>query len=186
MKRPPLSSTERQLCRVTRARSTTSAGVSCEGEALSVMRRKRWCGSGGLLIKSWRGVSSRWGGATTTAKVGFATRLSHTTTADAVCLFVCCFEHFCFLMIQSLWIFVASAALKWHVRVSVRVFVHSHGHLQYTGVTEDHSVAFKWFLRAAEQDDPVGQFKVGRCYDEGRGVDADPFAAFRWCVDMRF
>ena len=97
-------------------------------------------------------------------------------------------------MIQSLWIFVASAALKWHVRicvrVSVRVFtcghVHSHEHLQYTGVTEDHSVAFKWFLRAAEQDDPVGQFKVGRCYDEGRGVDADPFAAFRWCVEMRF
>jgi len=126
MKRPQQISTERPLCRVTRVRSTTSAGVSCEGEALSVMRKKRWCGSGGLLIKSWRGVSSRWGGATTTAKVGFATRLSHMTTADAVCLFVCsfcCQGHFCFLMIQSLRIFFACAALKWHVRICVRVSV---------------------------------------------------------------
>ena len=50
------------------------------------------------------------------------------------------------------------------------------------GVNEDHTAAFKLFLMAAEQGDAVGQFKVGGCYDEGRGVETDPSVAFQWYV----
>lgn len=44
----------------------------------------------------------------------------------------------------------------------------------------DYKTAFQHFLRAAEQGDVEGQYRVGRCYTKGEGVDKDFTQAFAW------
>ena len=40
--------------------------------------------------------------------------------------------------------------------------------------------AFEWYTKAAENDDPVGQCNLGRCYDYGFGVNIDYDKVLHW------
>jgi TPR repeat protein len=48
------------------------------------------------------------------------------------------------------------------------------------GVAQDYQAAMDWYLKAAEQDDPVGQRKVGVLYDHGLGVTQNYSTAMEW------
>ena len=47
----------------------------------------------------------------------------------------------------------------------------------FNGLAEDHSMAFYWFKRAADLDDPGGMADLAHCYYEGRGTEKDPAQA---------
>ena len=49
-----------------------------------------------------------------------------------------------------------------------------------TGVKENLTMAFEWYMRAAEQDDIYGCFNVGECYYHGKGVEQSAEQAFLW------
>jgi TPR repeat protein len=48
------------------------------------------------------------------------------------------------------------------------------------GRKKDPALAFKWFLKAAEQGHPQAQYKVAAGYNFGEGIVADPKLAFLW------
>ena len=56
------------------------------------------------------------------------------------------------------------------------------------GVTQDYTQAFKWFLYAAEHDEPSekittsAQQQLGLMYLEGRGVPANFAKSFKWLL----
>jgi len=45
------------------------------------------------------------------------------------------------------------------------------------GVLQDFGIAANWYARAAEQGYPIAQRELGRLYQDGREVDADPALA---------
>lgn len=45
---------------------------------------------------------------------------------------------------------------------------------------ENCEVAFRYFMKAAEQGDPRAQYRIGNCYTSGEGIDADEQQAFNW------
>ena len=45
---------------------------------------------------------------------------------------------------------------------------------------KDYANAVKCFQQAAEQGDPIAQYKLGVCYDNGEGVTKDPQEAVKW------
>ena len=47
-------------------------------------------------------------------------------------------------------------------------------------VTADATVAFKWYMKAAEADDAEAMNYVGLMYDNGRGVTQDKLQAMKW------
>ena len=47
-------------------------------------------------------------------------------------------------------------------------------------VPVDDAEAFKWYRKAAEQDDPYAQHSLGRMYQNGEGVLEDDVEAFKW------
>ena len=47
-------------------------------------------------------------------------------------------------------------------------------------VFENDEKAFYWCSKAAEQGNAWGQYNVGRCYSEGKGVAQDYEKAFDW------
>ena len=48
------------------------------------------------------------------------------------------------------------------------------------GVPQSYSEAFKWFIKAAQQGEGVGQYNVGEALEYGRGVPQDDVAAYTW------
>lgn len=44
----------------------------------------------------------------------------------------------------------------------------------------DHTTAFKWFMKAAENGYAVAQNNIGFCYDKGLGVSQNPNEAIKW------
>jgi TPR repeat protein len=48
------------------------------------------------------------------------------------------------------------------------------------GVPQSYDVAVDWYVRAAEQGDPVGQYLLGLMYDKGFGVTQDVIQAYKW------
>jgi len=48
------------------------------------------------------------------------------------------------------------------------------------GVKRDDAEAAKWFRKAADQDDPLGERYLAEMYFKGRGVSADPAEAARY------
>ena len=51
---------------------------------------------------------------------------------------------------------------------------------RYGGHKQDYNKAFKWWLLAAEQGNAYAQNFLGRCYENGRGVDKDLNEAIKW------
>jgi TPR repeat protein len=49
-----------------------------------------------------------------------------------------------------------------------------------TGVEQDFSVAFNWWLKAAEQGNSCAQASLGKCYEKGHGVEEDLNKALQW------
>ncbi len=49
-----------------------------------------------------------------------------------------------------------------------------------TGVKVNLSVAFEWYMKAAELGDVYGCFNVGECYYHGKGVEQNAELAFDW------
>jgi len=49
-----------------------------------------------------------------------------------------------------------------------------------TAINVDHTLAVKWFRRAADQGDEVAQFNMGACYFNGHGVRQDLNESIRW------
>ncbi|RHZ67584.1 hypothetical protein Glove_300g120 [Diversispora epigaea] len=45
---------------------------------------------------------------------------------------------------------------------------------------KDDKEAFKWYLKAAEKEYPLGQYNVRYCYKNGYGIDRDEVKAFEW------
>ena len=45
---------------------------------------------------------------------------------------------------------------------------------------ENYEEAVKWYTKAAEQGDADAQYKLGRCYYEGKGVEEDKEEAVKW------
>lgn len=48
------------------------------------------------------------------------------------------------------------------------------------GVTQNYSIAIKWYLMAAEQGNSWAENRLGDCYKEGKGVLKDYNVAFKW------
>ncbi len=48
------------------------------------------------------------------------------------------------------------------------------------GLAPDPAEAVKWYRKAADGGDSMGQFMVGNCYEKGIGVSADSAEAARW------
>ena len=48
------------------------------------------------------------------------------------------------------------------------------------GVKKNHTSAFEWYMKAAEQDDDESQRCVGRFFEEGKGRDIDLIQALFW------
>ena len=48
------------------------------------------------------------------------------------------------------------------------------------GVSRNSAEALKWWRRAAEQDDPDGQYSLGVAYKLGIGTDPDPVISLMW------
>ncbi|HPY32028.1 MAG TPA: tetratricopeptide repeat protein, partial [Verrucomicrobiota bacterium] len=48
------------------------------------------------------------------------------------------------------------------------------------GVACDLAEAVKWFRKAADQGDALGQFELGLCYRDGEGVARDRAEAVKW------
>jgi hypothetical protein len=48
------------------------------------------------------------------------------------------------------------------------------------GRPSDQSEAYRWYMKAAEQEDAVGQLRLGLMYAEGRGVAKDEARAVAW------
>lgn len=48
------------------------------------------------------------------------------------------------------------------------------------GVNQSYQVAMDWYMKAAEQGDPVGQRRVGALHDHGLGVPQDSQTALTW------
>jgi TPR repeat protein len=48
------------------------------------------------------------------------------------------------------------------------------------GVTQDHKEAFKWFRKAAEQNDALAELSLAVCYFRGIGVSQSLDDAFLW------
>lgn len=49
----------------------------------------------------------------------------------------------------------------------------------YGGVPKDSSEAVKWYIKAAEQDYSTALYRLGRCYDKGRGVEQNYYLAYK-------
>ena len=49
-----------------------------------------------------------------------------------------------------------------------------------SSASHDYEVAFKYFKQAAEYGDPEGQYELGTCYFDGKGVPCDEKQAFSW------
>ena len=47
-------------------------------------------------------------------------------------------------------------------------------------VKQDQAAGMNWLLMAANQGEPQAQYEVGLGYWKGRGVKADPIAAYMW------
>jgi TPR repeat protein len=47
-------------------------------------------------------------------------------------------------------------------------------------VKADKKEAVKWYRKAAEQGDAEAQFKLGRAFVNGEGVDKDKMEAVKW------
>ncbi len=54
------------------------------------------------------------------------------------------------------------------------------GHMLLAGVARDCDEAFAWYRRAAAQGHARAMNLVGRCFEEGWGIDRDPLAARDW------
>lgn len=50
-----------------------------------------------------------------------------------------------------------------------------------TGVQQDKNEGVKWYRRAAEAGSPRGTFSLGRCYEEGDGVEQNLDRALEYC-----
>ena len=48
------------------------------------------------------------------------------------------------------------------------------------GVSTNYDEAAKWFRKAAEQDNFLGQWSLAQCYEEGKGVAKDSASASEW------
>lgn len=48
------------------------------------------------------------------------------------------------------------------------------------GVLKDDSEAYRWYLKAANQGNPIAQCNLGRAYEEGKGVAKDEEEALKW------
>lgn len=46
------------------------------------------------------------------------------------------------------------------------------------GAQKDYAEAVKWYRKAAEQGDSLGQLGLGECYDFGHGVEKDYAEAY--------
>ena len=53
------------------------------------------------------------------------------------------------------------------------------GSLYQYGPEEDNQEAYSWAKKAADQNDPEGLYRLGQCYQHGRGVQTDRDAAVR-------
>lgn len=53
-------------------------------------------------------------------------------------------------------------------------------HTEGDGVEQSDEKAFRFFLRAAQQQHKQGQYYVGLFYKEGKGVDANIYEAIHW------
>ena len=51
---------------------------------------------------------------------------------------------------------------------------------QGIGTAQDSENAFKWFEKAAIQNQPKAQHELGESYYHGRGVEKDPALAKKW------
>lgn len=72
---------------------------------------------------------------------------------------------------------VIPAAERGNARAQAQLgFMHAYGRC----VVQNHGVAVHWFVRSAEQGDPVGQHLLGLAYDKGHGVPTDHIAAHKW------
>jgi TPR repeat protein len=52
--------------------------------------------------------------------------------------------------------------------------------MYFSGVTEDHIEAVKWYRKAAEQGNSGAQFALGLIYEYGRGVQVNYAEAAKW------
>ena len=48
------------------------------------------------------------------------------------------------------------------------------------GVKQNDQTAFKWYQKAAEQENHHAQFKLGQMYDNGQGVKQNYQTAIKW------
>ena len=48
------------------------------------------------------------------------------------------------------------------------------------GIEQNDTLAFEWYMRAAEQNFRVAQKSVGDCYFNGCGVEQNDMLAFQW------
>lgn len=51
---------------------------------------------------------------------------------------------------------------------------------EYVEIAMDYEEAVGWFIMAASQGDPAGQYDLGRMYESGNGIDRDLAKAFYW------
>jgi TPR repeat protein len=72
---------------------------------------------------------------------------------------------------------IIPAAERGNARAQARLgFMHAHGRC----VVQNYGVAVYWFVRSAEQGDPVGQHLLGLALDKGHGVPSDHIEAHKW------
>jgi len=51
---------------------------------------------------------------------------------------------------------------------------------QGSGVPQDYHLAMNWYMKAAEQNRPEAEYKVGYLYEHGQGVSANRDQAIAW------
>ena len=55
-----------------------------------------------------------------------------------------------------------------------------YGFIKEDGVEKDHTLAFRWFIKAAEKGDAASQYNLGRMYIMGKGVVESMTEAKYW------
>jgi TPR repeat protein len=72
---------------------------------------------------------------------------------------------------------VIPAAQRGDARAQAQLgFMHAYGR----GVPQNYGVSIYWYVRSAEQGNPVGQHLLGLAYDKGHGVLTDHIEAHKW------
>lgn len=71
-------------------------------------------------------------------------------------------------------------ALKWYRKSANAGFTKAM--IELAGYYEDDNEyeMFKWYMRAAEKGNAEAQYHVGKCYENGIGVESDEYEAFEW------